>query len=142
MILKRRITWQYIDVKDIALVEYIDILYADGILDIEDDLAGANRTPSVFSLAQNYPNPFNPDVSQTTIVYQIGSLGVNTVELSIYNLLGESVKTLVSDRQTTGLQTVFWDGTSNEGIQMPSGEYFCRLEVDGKFWIKKIVLVQ
>jgi flagellar hook assembly protein FlgD len=53
---------------------------------------------------QNYPNPFNP---KTAIGYQLSA--VSTVELSIYNLLGQKVATLVSGKQAAGQHQIEWD---------------------------------
>jgi hypothetical protein len=74
--------------------------------------------PEAFSLAQNYPNPFNPS---TMINYQLPM--ASTVELSIYDLLGHKVATLVSERQQAGQYQVTWHA---EGL--PSGIYFYRLQ--------------
>ena len=66
-----------------------------------------------FRLSQNYPNPFNP---KTIINYELparseGGLMMNDVELSVYNLLGQKVATLVSERQEAGYHQVEWDGS-------------------------------
>jgi len=75
--------------------------------------------PMEFSLSQNYPNPFNPN---TTICYALPN---NChVELYIYNVLGQRVKTLVKGEQTAGYKTVTWDGTNDNGRTVSSGIYF------------------
>ena len=78
--------------------------------------------PTKFSLSQNYPNPFNPG---TAIGYQLSAL--SQVELSIYNLLGQKVVTLVSERQQAGYHQVEWDASG-----VASGIYYYRIEA-GKF---------
>jgi D-alanyl-D-alanine carboxypeptidase len=89
-----------------------------------------HHQPSVFRLDQNYPNPFNP---QTTISYQLfwkGTLSgaaIFNVELVVYNMLGQKVKTLVSKRQATGSYTVQWDGRNDTGKPVTSGVYLYRL---------------
>jgi hypothetical protein len=73
--------------------------------------------PFKLSLDQNYPNPFNP----TTIIdYELPI--TNYVDLSIYNILGEKVVTLVSGRQQAGYYNVDWDASA-----FPSGIYICRI---------------
>jgi photosystem II stability/assembly factor-like uncharacterized protein len=76
-----------------------------------------------FSIAQNYPNPFNPI---TTIEYQLRK--TSQVDLSIYNILGQKVTTLVSQKQQAGSYEVGWDATG-----FASGVYLYRLESDKGF---------
>ncbi|MDH4224001.1 MAG: T9SS type A sorting domain-containing protein [candidate division Zixibacteria bacterium] len=79
--------------------------------------------PKEFSLAQNYPNPFNPI---TTVSY---ALPVDApVKLTIYNILGQRVKTLVDDYQTAGYKQVIWDGTNENGQEVSSGIYFYQIK--------------
>jgi len=75
-----------------------------------------------FYLHQNYPNPFNP---VTTIEYQLPQ--ISQVDLSIYNLLGQKVATLVSEKQPSGSYEVEWDASGYS-----SGVYLYRLRTDGK----------
>ncbi len=92
-----------------------------------------NALPHEFVLHQNYPNPFNPT---TTISYQLPKQ--SNVELSIYNLLGQKVATLVSKKQPAGSHKVEWDATG-----FASGVYFYRLETDKDFVkTRKLVLLK
>jgi hypothetical protein len=92
------------------------------------------RTPagrvSSFSLAQNYPNPFNPT---TTISYELPV--AREVELSVYNLHGRKVATLVSEQQPAGRYQVEWDAAAFAG-----GIYFCSLKSNANF-VQTIKLV-
>jgi alkaline phosphatase D len=72
--------------------------------------------PDQFVLNQNHPNPFNPS---TRISYQLSS--VSEVELTIYNQLGQKIKTLVNVRQPAGNYLVQWDGSDHKGRQVVSG---------------------
>jgi hypothetical protein len=93
--------------------------------------------PTVFNLAQNYPNPFNPE---TTIKY---ALPKNVrVELTIYNILGQKVKTLVNDEQKAGFKTVKWDGTNDLGTKVASSIYIYRLKAGDFVAQHKMVLVK
>jgi hypothetical protein len=93
--------------------------------------------PTVFNLAQNYPNPFNPE---TTIKY---ALPKNVrVELTIYNILGQKVKTLVNDEQKAGFKTVKWDGTNDFGTKVASSIYIYRLKAGDFVAQHKMVLVK
>jgi len=87
----------------------------------------------VFDLSQNYPNPFNPT---TTISYQLPA--VSQVELSIYNILGQKVSTLVNGKQNAGIYKVEWDAAG-----FASGIYFYHLSTDkGDIKTRKLVLLR
>jgi predicted GH43/DUF377 family glycosyl hydrolase len=95
--------------------------------------------PFQFALMQNYPNPFNP---KTIINYQLparsaGGSITNYVELSIYNLLGQKMATLVSERQKEGTYQVTWDGGN-----FPSGIYYYRLSAGEFVETKKLMLLR
>jgi 7,8-dihydropterin-6-yl-methyl-4-(beta-D-ribofuranosyl)aminobenzene 5'-phosphate synthase len=88
--------------------------------------------PGEFQLAQNYPNPFNPT---TTIRYAL-SYGAK-VKLSIYDLLGCEITTLVDEEQSAGWKEVQWNaGTAASGI------YFYRLEAGSFISAKKLLLIR
>jgi hypothetical protein len=91
-----------------------------------------------FNLSQNYPNPFN---SRTKIDYQIDNEGFP--ELTIYNILGERVRTLVNSYTQPGVYQVVWDGKNAKGIPAPNGIYFYKLSMPGKIaLIRKMVLLK
>ncbi|MCH7772161.1 MAG: T9SS type A sorting domain-containing protein [Bacteroidetes bacterium] len=82
--------------------------------------------PTEFILSQNYPNPFNPS---TTIEF---SVPVNSnVKLTIYNLLGQEVSTLVSEELSAGNYSVIWNGTDTNGLQVSSGVYLYKMKANG-----------
>ena len=81
-----------------------------------------------------------PALGSTTIAYEV--LQEGNVSLDIYNLLGEKVKTMVAGSQASGEYQVFWDGLDNKGNKLPAGEYFYRLETDGKTTTKKTVVLK
>ena len=93
--------------------------------------------PSSFSLSQNHPNPFNPS---TIILYALPQ-GAH-VNLVIYNVLGQKVKTLVDDFQTAGFQSVEWDGTNDNGSVTSSGIYFYKLVAGDFTQTKKMVMLK
>ena len=104
------------------------------------------RNPDEFNLYQNYPNPFN---NQTTIMYDIPSLIVNTVdvEILIYNTVGTLVRTLDEGDKGAGQHTTLWDGRNDDGEKVSSGVYFYQLraKVDGQSdynKTKKMVIVR
>ncbi|HUI30019.1 MAG TPA: M4 family metallopeptidase [Candidatus Acidoferrales bacterium] len=89
-------------------------------------------TPLKFELGQNYPNPFNPS---TVIGYQLAAVG--HVTLSVYDILGRKVMTLVDGVETPGNHEVRFDGSS-----LASGVYFYRLTTDNFSATKKLVLMK
>ena len=89
-----------------------------------------SEIPTSFKLEQNYPNPFNP---KTIINYELPT--TNIVELSIYNLLGQRVVTLVSKKQRAGHHRVEWDASI-----FASGVYFYSIEAGDFQQVKKMVL--
>ena len=94
--------------------------------------------PDAFALANNYPNPFNP---ATTIKYQLPQAA--DVELTVYNVLGQPVRTLVAEHQNAGRYVVEWDATNNSGHSLSSGMYFYRLQAGEDFReIKKMLLLK
>ncbi len=90
-----------------------------------------------FELQANYPNPFNPT---TTISYNVKAAG--NVELAVYNILGEKVKTLVSAKVAAGRHNVTWNATNDMGLQVATGVYFYKLEMGGQVQVRKMLLVK
>ena len=91
--------------------------------------------PERFALLQNYPNPGNPS---TVISYTLAEN--SKVNLTIYNTLGQAVRTLVDGHQTANIYKVVWDGRDDSGKEVASGVYFYRL-VAGKFSATKRLIV-
>ena len=113
-------------VGDYGLVLRIDL--TTGVKDDKDQ-----HLPSAFELFQNYPNPFN---ARTAISYQLSAFG--NVELSVYNLLGQQVATLVTEKQPAGNYNVEWNASD-----FSSGVYFYRLITDKGFSnIKKLIVLK
>ena len=94
--------------------------------------------PTAFALADNFPNPFNP---ATTIKYALPQAA--DVELTVYNVLGQPVRTLVAEHQSAGRYAVEWDATDDSGHSLSSGIYFYRLQAGGEFReVKKMLLIK
>ncbi len=93
--------------------------------------------PTEFALEANYPNPFNPT---TTIRYQVAKAG--PVELAIYNVLGQRVRTLVRSEQAAGSYEVAWDGRDAAGSVVASGIYIYRFKADAFVESRSMVLMK
>lgn len=113
---------------------FIDDISLDVVTGIDDQIVGVATD---FALMQNYPNPFNPS---TTLSYQLP--GTATVDLKIYNLAGQEIKTLVSETQTAGPHQVVWDGKDEAGRQVASGIYLYRLRAGDMAITKKMTMLK
>jgi hypothetical protein len=96
-----------------------------------------NNIPSVYSLSQNYPNPFNPT---TKMNYALPKR--SRVIISVYNVLGQEVTTLLNKEQDYGYHTVTWNGTDRIGKQVASGVYFARLTTKNFSQTKKMLMLK
>lgn len=97
----------------------------------EDDI-----TPATITLS-NYPNPFNPE---TTISFGLTEAGYTT--LSIYNIAGQKIATLVQDELSAGTHNITWNGTTSNGANVASGMYFYRLQSGDYTMTNKMVLMK
>jgi hypothetical protein len=93
--------------------------------------------PTDYVLEQNYPNPFNP---QTRISYSIPEPAY--VKLSIYDINGTLVKTLLEGNQSAGRYEAEWDGKNSSGVKVGSGVYFYRLQANSFAQVKKMILLK
>ena len=99
---------------------------------IVNDLESEPISVTGFKLEQNYPNPFNPT---TNFEFRIAGFGL--VKLSIYDLLGNEIVTLINKEMSGGTHKVYFDGTG-----LPSGTYFYRLEAGRYSETRKMVLIK
>ncbi|MAV69894.1 MAG: hypothetical protein CMG04_03720 [Candidatus Marinimicrobia bacterium] len=99
-------------------------------------LAG-EQIPSVYALSQNYPNPFNP---LTKIQYQLPE--DNLVKLSIYDIMGRKIKTLVNSTEKAGYKTLIWDATNDQGSSVSAGMYIYTIEAGDFRKTKKMILLK
>ncbi|MBU0984423.1 MAG: T9SS type A sorting domain-containing protein [candidate division Zixibacteria bacterium] len=104
-------------------------------LDADDD--PGDMLPESVRLHQNYPNPFNPS---TWIGYELPTSLY--VELTVLNLLGQEVRTLVSQRQAAGAYRFEWDGRANNDQPVASGLYFYRLRTGDVAQTRKMLLLK
>ncbi|HNY90964.1 MAG TPA: FlgD immunoglobulin-like domain containing protein [bacterium] len=98
---------------------------------------GNSAAPAVYRLAQNYPNPFNPETRITFSIPQD-----SRVQLAVYDLLGNPVRTLISAKMAAGEHQVIWDGRDDSGRMASSGIYFYILESKDARMMRKMTLLK
>jgi C1A family cysteine protease len=96
-----------------------------------------NSIPTKFELLQNFPNPFNP---MTTIHYALPK--TVHVNLVVYDILGNKVKTLVNTKQTAGFKSLIWDGKDNSGHSVSSGLYIYKIHTPDFIKMRKMILLK
>jgi formylglycine-generating enzyme required for sulfatase activity len=89
-----------------------------------------------FSLGQNFPNPFNPS---TVIPFTLTRSG--KVQLIVYNVFGQTVRTIVNGFFSSGFHTLIWDGRDDHNIGVGAGIYIYRLRFEGKNITRKMLLL-
>jgi hypothetical protein len=106
---------------------------------IQVEAAGSNPTqvPTSYALNQNYPNPFNPS---TEISFALSA--DSHVRLSVYNVLGQQVRTLIDEDMTAGNKSITWDGRSDNGSPAASGIYFYRIQANDFVDTRKMTLLK
>jgi len=104
------------------------------VLGVEDNV---NITPAKFELAQNFPNPFNPT---TDISFNLDRTA--NVDLSIYNMLGQKVRTLTSGSKVAGTHVLRWDGRDESGSSVSTGIYLYTLTDGSTSITKKMALMK
>lgn len=122
------------DARQALIVENLWIITDSGLADncIPTRLELDENVPIDFSLEQNYPNPFNPS---TLITFDLPSAG--QVRITIYDLTGRTVKTLVDNSFSAGRHQIKFDAS-----QLSSGVYLYRLETPGMTATRKMMLVK
>ena len=101
------------------------------------DLPSTAINPNTFRLNQNYPNPFNPT---TNLSYELSA--DSYVIITVYDLLGNVVRNLVSEYQSSGLKSVQWDATNEQGQSVAAGVYLYRIESGSFTNTKKMILLK
>jgi hypothetical protein len=100
-------------------------------------LTDGTDLPTSYALSQNYPNPFNPS---TEIKFDIPIR--SHVTLTVFNVLGQRVATLVDKEMSPGRYLADWNSTSDNGTEVTSGVYFYKLEAGDFIQTKKMLLLK
>jgi carboxypeptidase T len=129
------------------LTDFLEINSSIGDYEIEinfDDELISNVENIIHEITKfngNYPNPFNPT---TTFSYNLAS--ESEVSLTLFNIKGQKIKTLVNENQTAGNHQVIWDGTDDNGKKVSTGIYFSHCDVNNGesdyTSVKKVLLLK
>ena len=128
--------------REVTNVYLDEIILAGGDGSLINFVARTNSSevkviPGDFALHQNFPNPFNPS---TEIRFDLPEAG--NVNLSIYNLMGQKIRTLSSDVMTPGYHAIIWDGTNDMGNQVSTGMYFYAIQSSEFHATKKMLFLK
>ncbi|MBL7067654.1 MAG: T9SS type A sorting domain-containing protein [Candidatus Marinimicrobia bacterium] len=104
---------------------------------IEPEDEKTTRVPEKFTLLQNYPNPFNPE---TTIEYALPNQ--SKVTLTVFNILGQQVRTLTNTVQEAGNYSVVWNASDDLGKAVPTGMYLYVLRTNDQRMTRKMLLIR
>ena len=108
------------------------VLDRGGFLSVEN-----TGIPSQYALSDNYPNPFNPS---TRIQFQLPQSA--TVNLVIYNMVGQEIKRFTMTNLNAGYHNVMWNATNNDGAPVSNGVYLYQLQTDQFVQTKKMVFMK
>ncbi len=113
--------------------------YTDGVGHYQITLPSVSveeETPVPFALRQNFPNPFNPS---TTIPFTLDTAG--RVRLTVYNVMGQKIATLLDDYCSLGAHSVKWDGLDDNGNNVSAGLYLYKLTFGNRHETRKMLLI-
>ena len=117
-----------------------NIIYFDNISFYSNSVGIDNRNetfPQGFALEQNFPNPFNPI---TTLRYDLPENSY--VNVTVYDMLGRQVRTLVNTTQDAGFRSVIWNATNDYGKPVSAGIYLYQIQAEEFVQTKKMVLLK
>jgi len=96
-----------------------------------------NQLPHAFNLYNNYPNPFNP---VTTLRYDLPEDAL--VNITIYDIMGRIVRTLINSQQNAGFKSIQWNATNDAGSPLSAGLYLYKIQADNFVQTRKMVLLK
>ncbi|SYZ71994.1 hypothetical protein TRIP_C20109 [Candidatus Zixiibacteriota bacterium] len=148
-------SWQVINLDHVPLSLYVDITCAvtdhsgniwfgtngEGVAVIKvEPMAVSARNdprPNRFYLGANYPNPFNPATS-----FEFSLPARSEVDITIFDILGRKVRTLLHDSRPAGSYIMRWEGRNDDGTPAPTGFYFYRLKTEREATTRKMLLLK
>jgi len=111
-----------------------------GVVGVGGDELGL-PLPTSFALSQNYPNPFNP---ATTLAFDVPARAGTgePVSLTVYDIRGRRIRTLIDSALEPGRHTVHWDGRNDRGERVSSGIYLYTLKAGNGSYTRKMTLLK
>ena len=133
------IEFNIVELTDMYGNPYLNYESIPGVFYITENMSNSetNVFPGKFQLGQNYPNPFNP---VTTLHYDLSEN--SDVKITIYDMLGREVKTLINKTQDAGSMSVIWNATNNYGKPVSAGIYLYQIQAGEYISTKKMVLLK
>ena len=118
---------------DLANLNFQNYIY------VSNTILGSNyeNMPNQYLLHQNYPNPFNPI---TTLRYNVPEKIL--VRISIFDISGNTIKTLVNEIKSAGFYSARWDAINDKGQSVSAGVYFCKIQAGNFVDTKKMILLK
>ena len=116
------------------LISELSSDYSQYVVLYDDSYQFLPKKTTVFA---NFPNPFNP---ATTIRFDLAK--AQNIQLNIYNILGQKIKTLYSGQRSVGRHEFLWKGKNELGQKVSSGVYFYRLITSEKIFTKRMILIK
>jgi hypothetical protein len=116
-------------------IDYLPYLTSDPLPALTIELPDL---PSAYNLSPNYPNPFNPTTTVTLEVPPPGGL----IQVRIYNVSGQLVRTLLNSQRAAGRYQLTWDGSDDNGEKVASGIYFLDMIAPEFHSTQKMVLIK
>jgi len=124
---------------------YITALYSGDwesepsiVVEIEHTEVNGIQIPFVNSLKGNYPNPFNPE---TTVYFSV-EIASSLVNIEVYNLKGQKIKTLINEKLSSGDHSAVWNGKDDMGKSVASGVYLYKMRTGNYTSSKKMILMK
>ncbi len=120
--------------------------YANGQSDYSEVLSvtleavnvdGGEQLPAVYALHQNYPNPFNP---VTNLSYDLPEDAM--VNITVFDMMGKVVRTLVNDQQSAGYKTLQWNAANHSGQPVSAGLYIYIIKAGNFSQTRKMILLK
>ena len=124
---------------------YAEVIHFSDLVITSRDYDGSTgvgmdfQVPSQFRLFKNYPNPFNPE---TIIRFEQANKTAQRVTVTVYNLLGQKVRTLLEDNCEPGIHSLKWDGRDEDGKLLGSGIFIYQLKSDQISLSRRMVLTR
>jgi hypothetical protein len=133
------IEFNIVELTDMYGNPYLNYESIPGVFYITENMSNSetNVFPGKFQLGQNYPNPFNP---VTTLHYDLSEN--SDVKITIYDMLGREVKTLINKTQDAGSMSVIWNATNDYGKPVSAGIYLYQIQAGEYISTKKMVLLK